>query len=106
MSSAASQTFVRSHLSKTVATTEHFDDTLRQLDALDTRGALARLDAPVWLLNGQWDLFRLQERSFLAASSTATLVRQRGTRLAGGISRPVETIALLVGILDKVQVQR
>jgi pimeloyl-ACP methyl ester carboxylesterase len=106
MSSAASQTFVRSTLTETVATTEHFDDTLRQLDALDTRGALSRLDAPVWLLNGSWDRFRLQERSFLESSASATLIRQHGVRLAARISRPIETTRLLVGILDGVDANR
>ena len=69
MSSAASSSFVRAGSSGGVAPSEHFADTLRQLDALDTRAALSRLTAPVWLLNGQFDRFRMQERAFLSAAA-------------------------------------
>lgn len=100
MSSAASSTFVRAASSSGVAPSEHFADTLRQLDALDTRLALARLEMPVWLLNGQLDRFRMQERAFLAAARHYRLVRQAGVRLAARFRRPVDTARLLLGILD------
>ena len=100
MSSAASSTFVRAGSSGGVAPSEHFADTLRQLDALDTRAALSRLQAPVWLLNGQFDRFRMQERAFLAAAADHRLVRQSGVRLAARFRRPLDTARLLLGILD------
>ncbi len=100
MSSAASSTFVRAGSAGGVAPSEHFADTLRQLDALDTRSALARLRVPVWLLNGQFDRFRMQERAFLDSASHPRLVRQPGVRLAARFRRPVETARLLLGILD------
>jgi pimeloyl-ACP methyl ester carboxylesterase len=100
LSSAASSTFVRAGSSGGVAPSEHFADTLRQLDALDTRAALSRLQAPVWLLNGQFDRFRMQERAFLAAASDHRLVRQSGVRLAARFRRPLDTARLLLGILD------
>lgn len=76
-----------------------FFDTLANMDALDTVGALAKLDVPVWLVNGQFDRFRLQERAFVRAATTATLTRQPGVRLAGRFTRPDATAALLAGIL-------
>jgi pimeloyl-ACP methyl ester carboxylesterase len=100
LSSAASSTFVRAGSSGGVAPSEHFADTLRQLDALDTRAALSRLQAPVWLLNGQFDRFRMQERAFLAAAADHRLVRQSGVRLAARFRRPLDTARLLLGILD------
>ena len=100
MSSVASSTFVRAGSSVEVAPSEYFADTLRQLDALDTRQALSRLQVPVWLLNGQWDRFRMQEREFLRAARTSGLVRQPGVRLAARFRHPVHTARLLLGILD------
>ena len=100
MSSAASSSFVRAGSSGGVAPSEHFADTLRQLDALDTRAALSRLTAPVWLLNGQFDRFRMQERAFLSAAADHRLVRQGGVRLAARFRRPLDTARLLLGILD------
>jgi len=99
-SSAASSAFVRAGSSGAVAPSEHFADTLRQLDALDTRQALSRLEVPVWLLNGRFDRFWMQEHAFLAAAQRHRLVRQPGVRLAARFRRPVETARLLLGILD------
>jgi pimeloyl-ACP methyl ester carboxylesterase len=100
LSSAASSTFVRAASSGAVAPSEHFADTLRQLDTLDTRAALSRLQTPVWLLNGQFDRFRMQERVFLAAAADHRLVRQGGVRLAARFRRPLDTARLLLGILE------
>ena len=100
LSSAASSTFVRAGSSGGVAQSEHFADTLRQLDALDTRHALSRLEVPVWLLNGRFDRFWMQERAFLRAARHHRLVRQPGVRLAARFRRPVDTARLLLGILD------
>ncbi len=99
MSSAASSTFVRAGSSGGVARSEHFADTLRQLDSLDTRSALSRLPVPLWLLNGQFDRFRMQERAFLARAPNHRLVRQPGVRLAAHFRRPADTARLLLGIL-------
>jgi pimeloyl-ACP methyl ester carboxylesterase len=100
MSSAASSTFVRAESSGGVAPSEYFADTLRQLDALDTAAALHRLRVPIWLLNGQFDRFRMQERAFLTAAADHRLVRQSGVRLAARFRRPLDTARLLLGILD------
>ncbi len=100
MSNAASSTFVRAGSSGGVAPSEYFADTLRQLDALDTRQGLSRLEVPVWLVNGQFDRFWMQERAFLRAARQYRLVRQPGVRLAARFQRPAETARLLLGILD------
>ena len=77
-----------------------FTDTLGRLSSFDTVAALRRIEAPVWLVNGQFDLFRMQERAFLAAARSGTLVRQPGARLARGIRDPRVTAELLVDIVD------
>lgn len=100
MSGAASSTFVRAGSSGGVAPSQYFADTLRQLDALDPRHALSRLEIPVWLINGQFDRFWMQERAFLGAARQHRLVRQPGVRLAARFRRPIETARLLLGILD------
>ncbi len=78
-----------------------FADTLGRLSTLDTPGALGRIDAPVWLVNGGFDLFRLEERAFLAAAGRATLVRQPGARLARGIRDPRLVTRLLLDIVEE-----
>ncbi|MCU1420397.1 MAG: hydrolase or acyltransferase (alpha/beta hydrolase superfamily)-like protein [Microbacteriaceae bacterium] len=79
---------------------DQFLDTLRQLSSFDSVTALRRIDAPVWLVNGQFDLFRMQERAFLAATRSGTLVRQPGARLARGIRDPRMSTQLLLDIAD------
>ncbi|WP_407318956.1 alpha/beta hydrolase [Isoptericola halotolerans] len=43
-------------------------DVLSEVGRIDTRAALRATDSPVRLVNGQWDHFRGQERSMLAAA--------------------------------------
>ncbi|MDO8150668.1 alpha/beta fold hydrolase [Isoptericola sp. b408] len=43
-------------------------DVLEEVGRIDVREALRRADSPVLLVNGQWDHFRGQERSLLAAA--------------------------------------
>ncbi len=81
-----------------------FLDTLGHLEALDTPTSLAEVDAPIVLLNGQWDRFRMQERAFLAATRDGRLVRQPGVRLAGRVRRPTETNRLIEQILSEMAV--
>lgn len=77
-----------------------FLDTLAHLEALDTPASLAKVEAPVVLLNGQWDRFRMQERAFLVATRDGRLVRQPGVRLAGRVRRPADTNLLIEKILS------
>ncbi|SED62710.1 alpha/beta fold hydrolase [Ruania alba] len=50
---------------------------LRAMHAVDPLADLARLRVPVWVVNGTWDHFRLEERRFVAAARVGRLVRVR-----------------------------
>lgn len=83
--------------------TDRFDDALSQLHTLETPAALRRIDAPVWLVNGQFDRLRLQERGFLRAARDGHFIRVPGERLAGGI-RDQETVTdVLLSIVAKLE---
>lgn len=75
---------------------EVMDDVLRELDGLDMRGSLRRIEQPVWLVNGQWDHFRLQERSFLKATRRGRLVRVKRAGHLVNVSRPEEFDRILL----------
>ena len=49
-------------------------DALREVRGTDPIADLARVQAPVWLVNGRFDHFRTQERRFLAACRDGRLV--------------------------------
>jgi pimeloyl-ACP methyl ester carboxylesterase len=83
--------------------TERFDEALRQLHTLETPAALRRIDAPVWLVNGQFDRLRLQERGFLRAARDGHFIRVPGERLAGGIRDPQTVTRTLVSILGELE---
>lgn len=77
-------------------------DLLTAMLQVDPLEDLARTRCPVWLVNGQWDHFRLQERRFLAAAPDARrVVVPRATHLAS-LVRPVAFNRALLGILDEV----
>lgn len=63
---------------------------------------LARVTCPVWIVNGQWDHFRLQERSYLRACPTARLVTVRGATHLVSLVRPVAFTRVLLQTLDVV----
>ena len=50
------------------------EDVLREVSACTPLEDLARIDAPVWLVNGRFDHFRGEERRFLAACRDGRLV--------------------------------
>lgn len=64
------------------------DDVLREFATLDVRGSLARIDAPIWFVNGQWDHFRIEERRALRAARNGRLVRVVGANHLVNLSRP------------------
>lgn len=77
-------------------------DLLTEARGLDPLADLARTRCPVWLLNGQWDHFRLQERAFLAAAPDARLVVVRGATHLANVVRPVAFSRALLEVLDAV----
>ncbi|UFU05731.1 alpha/beta fold hydrolase [Ruania halotolerans] len=50
---------------------------LRSMRTVDPLADLALLDVPVWLVNGVWDHFRVEEGRFLAAAPTGRLIHVR-----------------------------
>ena len=65
------------------------EDMLTGIRRVDPLADLARIQCPVWLVNGQWDHFRLQERAYLRAASDARLVIIRGSNHMVSLVRPV-----------------
>lgn len=75
-------------------------DVLTEMRALDPLADLARTKCPVWILNGQWDHFRLGERDFAAACPRAQVVTVRGANHIANLSRPVAFNRALLEVLE------
>ena len=71
-------------------------DLLTGVRELDPLADLARVACPVWLVNGQWDHFRISERRFAAAAPDArVVVIPRATHLASLVQPVAFTRAVL-----------
>lgn len=77
-------------------------DLLTEMRSLRPLDDLPRITCPVWLVNGQWDHFRTQERTYLAACPTARLVIVRGASHLVSLVRPVAFNRVLLTALDEV----
>lgn len=66
---------------------------------------LASLTCPVWIVNGQLDHFRTQERAFVRACPTARLVTIRGATHLVSLVQPVAFTRVLLEALDEVDRQ-
>lgn len=77
-------------------------DLLTAVQHADPLADLARTRCPVWLVNGQWDHFRLQERRLLAAAPDAGLVVVRGATHLVSLVRPVAFTRVLLEALAEV----
>src|SRR5699024_3228248 len=77
-------------------------DLLTEVRSLRPLEDLSRLRCPVWLVNGQWDHFRSQERAFLRACPTARLVVVRGATHLVNLVQPVAFTRVLLEALDEV----
>jgi pimeloyl-ACP methyl ester carboxylesterase len=64
-------------------------DVLREVAGLDPVAELARVEAPVWLVNGRWDHFRGDEKRYLAACQDGHLVVVPGATHLVSIVAPV-----------------
>jgi pimeloyl-ACP methyl ester carboxylesterase len=80
---------------------EVMDDTLRALRHLDTRGCLARIEQPVWLVNGSLDHFRVQERAFARVLKRGRVIRLVGANHMVSLTRPTQFNRLLAQALDE-----
>ena len=81
---------------------EVMDDALRELRGLRPIASLRRVDAPVWLVNGSLDHFRLEERRYLAAARNARLVRIPGASHMVSLTRPAAFTRVLLDAVDSV----
>ena len=77
-------------------------DLLAEMRTLRTLEDLAAIRCPVWIVNGQWDHFRTQERTFVRACPTARLVTVRGASHLVNLVRPVGFNRVLLAALDEV----
>lgn len=61
---------------------------------------LARVECPVWFVNGRWDHFRVQEGAFVRAARDARLVVVPGATHLVSLVRPVAFNRVLLELLD------
>lgn len=77
-------------------------DLLTAVRRTDPLADLARIRCPVWLVNGQWDHFRFQERAFCQAAPDARLITVRGATHLVSVVRPVAFTRVLLEALEEV----
>jgi len=77
-------------------------DVLRAMRAATPLADLARVEAPVWLVNGRYDHFRGDERRFLAACRDARLVVVPGATHLVSLVQPVRFTRVLLEALAQV----
>lgn len=70
---------------------------------LDPEAALARIDVPVWLVNGRYDHFRFEERRMLRAARDGRLVVVPGATHLVSLARPEEFTAVLLGTVAELE---
>jgi pimeloyl-ACP methyl ester carboxylesterase len=78
------------------------DDVLREVGRARPLEDLARVSAPVWIVNGRFDHFRGEERRFLGACRDGRLVVLRGARHLVSLDAPVAFTRVLLEALDVV----
>ncbi|PFG40453.1 pimeloyl-ACP methyl ester carboxylesterase [Georgenia soli] len=76
---------------------------MAQVDAL---ADVARIDVPIWFVNGRWDHFRGHERRFLAAARQGRLVVVPGATHLVSLVRPVAFNRVLLDLVDEVASDR
>jgi pimeloyl-ACP methyl ester carboxylesterase len=79
------------------------DDVLSEVGRARPVADLARVQAPVWIVNGRYDHFRTEERRFLRACRDGRLVVLRGARHLSSLDRPVAFSRVLLEALDELE---
>lgn len=74
-------------------------DLLTAMRSVDPVADLGAVRCPVWLVNGQWDHFRLQERRLLSAAHDGRLVVVRGATHLANLVRPVAFTRVVLEVL-------
>ncbi len=78
------------------------DDVLREMRSATPVADLARVAAPVWLVNGRYDHFRGEERRFLRACADGRLVVVPGATHLVSLAAPVAFTRVLLTAVDVV----
>lgn len=78
------------------------DDVLREMRGATPVADLARVQAPVWLVNGRYDHFRGEERRFLRACRDGRLVIVPGATHLVSLAAPVGFTRVLLDAVDAV----
>lgn len=78
------------------------DDALREMRGATPVEDLARVAAPVWLVNGRYDHFRGEERRFLRACRDGRLVVVPGATHLVSLTAPVAFTRVVLGAVDAV----
>src|SRR5918993_3823562 len=76
---------------------------LGTIGRLDTEAALARLDVPIWFVNGRLDHFRIEERRLLRAARRGRLVHIPGATHLVSLVRPEEFTAVILGAVAELE---
>ncbi|WP_454049669.1 alpha/beta fold hydrolase [Cellulomonas sp. Marseille-Q8402] len=78
-------------------------DVLRAMRAAEPVADLARVEAPVWLVNGRYDHFRGEERRFLRACRDGRLVIVPGATHLVSLAAPVGFTRALLAAVDALE---
>jgi pimeloyl-ACP methyl ester carboxylesterase len=76
---------------------------LGAVGAHDPEDALARVEVPVWLVNGRFDHFRIEERRMLRATRDGRLVVVPGATHLVSLARPEEFTAVVLGAVAELE---
>ena len=76
---------------------------LGAVGALDPEDALARIDVPVWLVNGRFHHFRIEERRMLRATRHGRLVVVPGATHLVSLARPEDFTAAVLGAVAELE---
>lgn len=74
--------------------------TLREVARIDLLGSLARIEAPIWFVNGSRDHFRVEEHRMLAAARAGTLVIVPRAGHLVALDRPEEFARLVAEVVE------
>lgn len=78
---------------------------LGTIGRLDTEAALARIDVPIWFVNGRLDHFRIEERRLLRAAPRGRLVHIPGATHLVSLVRPEEFTAVVLGAVAELELE-
>ena len=76
---------------------------LTAVGELDPERALARIDVPVWFVNGRFDHFRIEEQRMLRAARDGRLVVVPGATHLVSLARPDAFGAVVLGAVAELE---